>query len=48
MLVILLIITTGVLRRAIWVTRGLSISSMVVRTTTLSTSQTMCVLFGLF
>lgn len=39
---------TGVLRRTRSITRGFRISPMVVRTTAVRASPTMCVLFGLF
>ena len=48
MLVILLIISTVVLRSSIALTRGSRVSAVVVRTPAIRAARTMCVLFGLF
>ena len=45
---LILVVATGVLRRAVTIPRGLSISTLVIRSTSISTSQPLCVLFGLF
>ena len=45
---LILVLTTGVLRSTIALARGTRVSTMVVSTASIRSAQAMCVLFGLF